>query len=659
MMTCVGFVFAIAVCTEAAMSGSGTLSVTQQGKLVNDALSALSSAGFNMLSSNNPAEHESSPQALGQLSAYSSRSGNVENDSDEDSEVNDDYEFTDEDDPHCVDDAVEIKSQASEKKLLTDSFGMTFDDKPMDDGVDGESLLSLGSNQSLNGTQLPDNGEGDWLPMKQFKAKQINTGWGGIAKRAIDGKPNLVLWRGMSCTHTKRVSNPWWKVDMTGADKDGIKMWKISQVRVYNRGDCCQRRLNNFYVYVGGKKCAGPVRIGFGFVDADCQATGSDLVITLRKTTYLVLCEVIARGTEVVPGMGAAWLDLDGATVRQSSTLGRVGLAVKAIDHNKDVDFKRKSCTLTKMQRRPWWQLHLARRSKIDFIRITARGDCCGDQMNPFYIQVDGRFCAENRRILQGDQLIVPCKTMGKIITIGVYKTASMSLCEVEVFGGGKKRRKTRKSTEFQDMNDRRRCKGKDPPHGKTGPDQKLLSITTISVHHLKGDTGEVGPPGGPGPPGLPGKPGPPGFPGPPGVPGTDGWGAIGMPGMPGITLPSTYQLEGGPPTTPPPWGFVPPIPKIQVPNHSAVFGKDPPLTEDTSIGDHDSDAVHHEEEVIQHEEEAYDHEYHSLIGRQQSPSDTEILQPPIQEVMVVPQTAPPLMRRGVDDQNRIAVATR
>ena len=38
--------------------------------------------------------------------------------------------------------------------------------------------------------------------------------------------------KGQTCTHTRRQTNPWWSVDL-GAE------YNIGRVRIYNRRDCC------------------------------------------------------------------------------------------------------------------------------------------------------------------------------------------------------------------------------------------------------------------------------------------------------------------------------------------------------------------------------------------------------------------------------------
>ncbi|XP_035700339.1 uncharacterized protein LOC118432826 [Branchiostoma floridae] len=64
--------------------------------------------------------------------------------------------------------------------------------------------------------------------------------------KAVDGsRGTSVSWYNQ-CLHTNRVYEPWWKVDLGGADS-----YTVNRVSVLNRGDCCGERLRNFQVRVG------------------------------------------------------------------------------------------------------------------------------------------------------------------------------------------------------------------------------------------------------------------------------------------------------------------------------------------------------------------------------------------------------------------------
>ncbi|XP_019629805.1 PREDICTED: uncharacterized protein LOC109474031 [Branchiostoma belcheri] len=66
--------------------------------------------------------------------------------------------------------------------------------------------------------------------------------WG--PEKAVDGSRGTRITWYNQCTHTNRVYQPWWKVDLGGT-------YPVNRVSVLNRGDCCGDRLRNFMVRVG------------------------------------------------------------------------------------------------------------------------------------------------------------------------------------------------------------------------------------------------------------------------------------------------------------------------------------------------------------------------------------------------------------------------
>ena len=62
-------------------------------------------------------------------------------------------------------------------------------------------------------------------------ADQSNTGWGGIASRAVDGNRSN-RYNDDSCTHTARrsVELEWWRVDLGDT-------YDVNSVRITNRAD--------------------------------------------------------------------------------------------------------------------------------------------------------------------------------------------------------------------------------------------------------------------------------------------------------------------------------------------------------------------------------------------------------------------------------------
>eukprot|EP00296_Roombia_truncata_P007618 JP446063.1.p1 GENE.JP446063.1~~JP446063.1.p1 ORF type:complete len:396 (-),score=101.69 JP446063.1:93-1280(-) len=76
-------------------------------------------------------------------------------------------------------------------------------------------------------------------------ATQINTrSAGGAASRAVDGNTDGRFNRN-SVTHTATASaGNWWKLDLGGK-------YSVSQIKVYNRLDCCKDALSNFEIWCG------------------------------------------------------------------------------------------------------------------------------------------------------------------------------------------------------------------------------------------------------------------------------------------------------------------------------------------------------------------------------------------------------------------------
>nr|AEL33637.1 fucolectin 2 [Larimichthys crocea] len=65
----------------------------------------------------------------------------------------------------------------------------------------------------------------------------------GAAYNAIDGNRDSNFHDG-SCTHTSGKSDPWWRVDL-------LDSYIITSITIYNRGDCCQERINGLEIHIG------------------------------------------------------------------------------------------------------------------------------------------------------------------------------------------------------------------------------------------------------------------------------------------------------------------------------------------------------------------------------------------------------------------------
>ena len=76
------------------------------------------------------------------------------------------------------------------------------------------------------------------------EAKQSSTGFGGLAKLAIDGNTNGDYQKAKSTTHTAVSADPWWELDLKSSQA-------IDRIQLWNRTDNnLQSRLSNFVVQV-------------------------------------------------------------------------------------------------------------------------------------------------------------------------------------------------------------------------------------------------------------------------------------------------------------------------------------------------------------------------------------------------------------------------
>ena len=60
------------------------------------------------------------------------------------------------------------------------------------------------------------------------------------------------------------------------------------------------------------------------------------------------------------------------------SSISGIGNAAKAVDGSTNTFYFSNSCTHTKAESDPWWQVDLAADYNVQEVMLTNRGDCCG-----------------------------------------------------------------------------------------------------------------------------------------------------------------------------------------------------------------------------------------------------------------------------------------
>ncbi len=132
------------------------------------------------------------------------------------------------------------------------------------------------------------------------KAEQSSTGYGGEARRAVDGSHDGNYYNN-SVTHTESDSDAWWQVDLG-------EVHPIGKVRIWNRTDMQVRRLGGFHVIVSEKPLPrGPLAQSLAapgvwslpfpgvvgeFVELPVGARGRHVRIQFDHTDYLTIAEV-------------------------------------------------------------------------------------------------------------------------------------------------------------------------------------------------------------------------------------------------------------------------------------------------------------------------------------------------------------------------------
>uniref|UniRef100_A0A4W5QSM7 C-type lectin domain-containing protein n=1 Tax=Hucho hucho TaxID=62062 RepID=A0A4W5QSM7_9TELE len=124
------------------------------------------------------------------------------------------------------------------------------------------------------------------------------------ASDAIDGKRNTHY---ESCTHTLKDSNPWWRVDL-------LNEYRITEVTLTNRGDCCPERLDGAEIRIGNSlennginnpRCAVISHIPAGEAHTfQCSGMHGRYVVVVipGRSEWLTLCELEVYGTPAVTG---------------------------------------------------------------------------------------------------------------------------------------------------------------------------------------------------------------------------------------------------------------------------------------------------------------------------------------------------------------------
>jgi len=126
------------------------------------------------------------------------------------------------------------------------------------------------------------------------------------------------------------------------------------------------------------------------------------------------------------------WLDLSSAKAKQSTT-AHGGAASRAIDGSASTSWAYGSCTHTRSESKPWFEVDLGTVQTIKAIAATNRGDCCGSRLSGFSVRVGSNACATGVAIAQGETKVVKCEGVGSKVRLEMAKRTPLTICEFRI----------------------------------------------------------------------------------------------------------------------------------------------------------------------------------------------------------------------------------
>ena len=297
-------------------------------------------------------------------------------------------------------------------------------------------------------------------------ATQHSSQFNATASRANDGNTNGNFWGGNSVALTNWVSNAWWEIDLG-------EISEIEEIKIWNRSDCCQSILSNYYVLVSDQPFTA-VNLNStlaqngvdGFLQGAAAArpstinvarTGRYVRVQLSGTGFLGLAEVeimgCSSGGVVIPDndcTAPANIAPSGSTTQSSVNFS--GEAARAIDGNTQGSFwdPIQSVSLTNWENNAWWEIDLGASANIDEVKIWNRTDCCTELLKNYHVLISDEPFVSNNLFTSLNQANVfsnfqtdeaalpsniPVNRTGRYLRIQLAGQGFLALAEVEIMG--------------------------------------------------------------------------------------------------------------------------------------------------------------------------------------------------------------------------------
>ena len=266
--------------------------------------------------------------------------------------------------------------------------------------------------------------------------------WG--AYRAVDGIKDA---SGL-LTHTCNMAQPWWRVDLEATKE-------IEHVNIYNRINCCQNRLSNFFVrfFDDGDNLIKEVYHSgsaglFLAIDAGDNVSARYVEIQLTGTNIINFVEVEVMGwettaaptadlpaspsTSITPTIAPTPPGITNLALGQPASFScgyhtnpeKYG-AYRAVDGIKDasgIEFH--TCNMAQ----PWWRVDLGAAKEIEHVMIYNRINCCQNRLSNFYVRFLDDSSAQVKEVYHSG-------SAGYVKTIDAGDNVSARYVEIQLAG--------------------------------------------------------------------------------------------------------------------------------------------------------------------------------------------------------------------------------
>ena len=275
------------------------------------------------------------------------------------------------------------------------------------------------------------------------EAAESSIGDNAPASRAVDGNSDGD-WVNGSVSHTTQEDNPWWQVDLG-------KSYAINQIRIWNRTDGWDDRLNNFTVsildsnkrevWVKAKNIVPrpALLLNVGLISGrfvKVQINSANAILQLAEV------QVFADTTLPLQSYSNVALKKDAT----QSITGEGGVASRAVDVNSDGNWfaSQNSVTHTgNYSDNPWWQVDLGKSYTISAIQMFNRTDCCMDRLSKYTISI---LDSSKKEVWSNYQALYPTPSIlfntgikrGRFVKIQINGLGILSIAEVQVFSVSK-----------------------------------------------------------------------------------------------------------------------------------------------------------------------------------------------------------------------------